>query len=50
MSAYDDEDSDDDSDFVLGDKELKGTVISIKDWSMTFRSGHGDATLPFLKH
>jgi len=35
---------------TLGYKDLKQTVISIKDWSMTFRSGKGDTTLPFLKY
>jgi len=34
---------------TLGYKDLKQTVISIKDWSMTFTSGKGNITLPFLK-
>lgn len=38
------------SGMVLGSKALRKTVISIKDWSMTFRSSNGDVTLSFLKH
>ena len=34
---------------ILGSKDLRQTVISIKDWSMTFRSSKGDTTLSFLK-
>jgi len=42
-------DCDDTQPLVLGSKDLKRTVVSIKDWSMTFRSAKGDTTLSFLK-
>ncbi|ROT82525.1 hypothetical protein C7M84_024309 [Penaeus vannamei] len=32
----------------LGEKGLKRTVISLKDWTMTFKNNKGDITLPFL--
>lgn len=34
---------------TLGHKDLKRTLISFKDWSMTFRSHKGDVTIPFLR-
>jgi len=33
---------------ILGEKGLKRTVISLKDWTMTFKNNKGDITLPFL--
>lgn len=37
-------------DLALGAKSLRRTVISVRDWSMTFRSAKGDVTLPFLRN